>query len=81
MAFLIFCEHAGTLAKGAHTPQCPEDSSSYEFRSVGDVLDGLMEFMVHFKGNNTLLFFHLIHLLLNPILSISHQIEHVGITS
>ena len=62
MALLVLGEHSRTFAQRTQGPESAEDGGSYEFRSVGYILDGLKELIVHFKGNDTLLFLHVTHL-------------------
>ena len=64
MAFLIFGQNSGTVTQGAHAPQCPEERRTDKLRPVRDVLDGLVKFVIHFKGNDALFFIHFIYLLL-----------------
>ena len=65
VAFLVLGEHPRAVAKGTHTAQGPNDCRTDELGSVGHVLDGLQELIIHLECDNALFF---LHDLLPPVL-------------
>jgi hypothetical protein len=60
VALLVFGQHPRTVTDGAHAAESLDNGRSDELRPVWDILNGLQEFIIHFEGNNILLFFHFI---------------------